>query len=60
MAQPPWDDPSNSDAALKRDIEHWRKDLDAWEAEGLIDTAPVLIIKGWIATVEKLLADRNA
>ena len=56
----PLRDRSNSDATLEQDIERWRKDLDTWEAEGRIDTAPVLIIKGWLATVEKHLADRNA
>ena len=40
----PLRDPSNSDATLKRDdIKGWRKALDAWEAEGLIDTAPVIL-----------------
>lgn len=53
-------DPSNSDAALRRDVERWRKDLAGWQAAGLIHTEPAETIKGWIASVEQLLADRNA
>jgi hypothetical protein len=47
----------NADAtALRRDIERWKIDLNRWEAAGMVNSEPTLIIRGWIGTVEKWLA----
>jgi hypothetical protein len=50
-------DPRNSNDDLRRDIERWRKDLARWEAEGLVNSKPAEAIRGWIDTVEKIIAD---
>jgi hypothetical protein len=55
MAQSAWD-LRNSDAALRREIERWLRDLAVWEAEGLVDSNPAKTVRDWIAAVEKMLA----
>lgn len=51
----PWD-VGSSDAALRQDIERWKRDLAQWEAAGLVDSVPAQTIRGWIDTVEKILS----
>ena len=53
MFASPWD-PTNSDEALRRDIERWERDATACDAAGFASIAKMIRTQ-WIGTVEQLI-----